>query len=138
MLRRQNIDAQRGICEMHRENFPEPKTPTTRYSMMECEIHIDEKWFLSREGIISYYVSPNDLVLWRYVQNKGKIQKVMFLCAVARPRLDPESCVRFNGKIGIWPIGERVEAERNPVNCPAGTLVWKNNMVTKDRFKRMR
>ncbi|CAN0508370.1 unnamed protein product, partial [Discosporangium mesarthrocarpum] len=36
-------------------------------------------------------------------QNKQFITKVMFLAAVARPRMISDG-VWFDGKIGIWPI----------------------------------
>ena len=41
----------------------------------------------------------------------------------------------WDGKIGIWPIGEYIPAVRNSVNRPAGTPVWKNQSVDKNRYR---
>ena len=45
----------------------------------------------------------------------------MFLAAVARPRYDYEKGEMFDGKIGIWPFAEVVEAKRSSKNRPKGT-----------------
>lgn len=60
----------------------------------------------------------------------------MFLCAIARPRCDPTTgeCI-FDGKIGIWPFTERVQAQRSSVNRPAGTWETKPLNVTKEVYK---
>ena len=39
----------------------------------------------------------------------------MFLCAQARPRWDNNANQMWDGKIGIWPIGEYVPAARTSV-----------------------
>jgi hypothetical protein len=38
-------------------------------------------------------------------------------------------------KIGIWPIGEYIPVARISVNRPAGTSVWKNQKVNKDKCR---
>jgi hypothetical protein len=43
----------------------------------------------------------------------------------------------WDGKIGIWPIGEFVPAERTCVNQPAGVPVWRNECVTKDAYRKL-
>jgi hypothetical protein len=60
---------------------------------------------------------------------------VMFLCAQARPRWDEHANEMWDGKFGIWPIGEYEPAERMSVNRPAGTPVWKNKSVNKNRYR---
>ena len=49
------------------------------------------------------FIAPGEVVRERSVQNKDHILKVMFLCAVARPRYvdngDGEKVCRFDGKI---------------------------------------
>jgi hypothetical protein len=60
---------------------------------------------------------------------------VMFLCAQARPRWDNNANEMWDGKIGIWPIGQYEPAERKSVNQPAGTILWKNQSVNKNRYR---
>lgn len=67
----------------------------------------------------------------RQCKSKRYIIKVMFLCAVARPRFDKNGQCTFDGKIGCWPFVERVEAKRDSVNRPKGTLETKPMNVTK-------
>lgn len=57
--------------------------------------------------------------------------KVMFLCAVARPRFDSNENCTFNGKLGIWPIVKTVLAKRTSVNRSAGAPELKPVSVTK-------
>jgi hypothetical protein len=40
------------------------------------------------------------------VQHKSHIMKVMFLCALARPRYNNTTRQWFDGLIGIYPVGE--------------------------------
>ena len=58
----------------------------------------------------------------------------MFLCAQARPRYDPNTKKTWDGKIGIWPIGEWVEAQRSSSKRAKGTLVWKDKKVDGDTY----
>ncbi|CAM9969136.1 unnamed protein product, partial [Discosporangium mesarthrocarpum] len=52
----------------------------------------------------------------RQAQNKRFITKVMFLAAVARPRMISDG-VWFDGKIGIWPIADTVAAMGSSKNA---------------------
>ncbi|CAM9556101.1 unnamed protein product, partial [Discosporangium mesarthrocarpum] len=52
-------------------------------------------------------------------QNKRFITKVMFLAAVARPKMISDG-VWFDGKIGIWPIADTVAAMRSSKNRKKG------------------
>ena len=74
-------------------------------------IHIDEKWFFISEKQLRMYITPDEESPRRYLQNKDHILKVMFLCAVARPRFDDQNgeCL-FDGKIGMWPFVEHTRA----------------------------
>ena len=54
----------------------------------------------------------------------------MFLCAV-RPHFNPCSNSWWDGKLGIWPIGDWEPAKWKSKNRPKGMLVWKNKIVTK-------
>ena len=49
----------------------------------------------------------------------------MFLGAVATPQWDNHKNCMFDGKLGIWPFTEVVEAQRTSANRPAGTLITK-------------
>ena len=58
----------------------------------------------------------------------------MFLCTVARPHFNPCSNSWWDGKLGIWPIGDWEPAKWKSKNRPKGTLVWKNKVVTKEVY----
>ncbi|KAE9059398.1 hypothetical protein PF005_g31224 [Phytophthora fragariae] len=68
------------------------------------EIAEYEKWFYVKNvGKHVYIWTGKDDVLSeeppvQFVQSKRHIKKVMFLCAVARPRGD------WDGKVGIWRV----------------------------------
>ena len=60
--------------------------------------------------------------------------KVMFLCAVARPRFNTSLNAWWDRKLGIWPIGHWEPVQRKSKNRPKGTPVWKNKIVTKEVY----
>ena len=85
------------------------------FSEMLDEVHVDEKWFfLCKENQTYILVSDQEEPPHRYVKHKSHIEKVMFLCAQARPRT--VAGVYWDGKIGIWPVGKVKLAERSSVN----------------------
>jgi hypothetical protein len=51
----------------------------------------------------------------------------MFLCVVSRPRFDANSNCILDGKIGLWPFVEFVQARRSSENHPRGT--WETKPV---------
>ena len=55
----------------------------------------------------------------------------MFLCAIVHPRFNPSANSWWDGKLGIWPIGDWELAKHKSKNKPKGTLVWKKKAVTK-------
>ena len=61
--------------------------------------------------------------------------KVMFLCAVTRPHFNTSLNAWWDGKMGIWPIGDWEPAQRKSKNQPKGTPVWKNKIVTKEVYR---
>ena len=61
----------------------------------------------------------------------------MFLCAIARPHFNPCANSWWDGKLGIWPIGDWEPAKRASRNQPRGTLVWKNKLVTKEVYREL-
>lgn len=67
---------------------------------------------------------------------KGCIDKVMFICAQARPRWDPDANSMWDGKLGLWPVGHCAPAERRSVSrLPRGTIIWKNETVDKKKCR---
>jgi hypothetical protein len=61
----------------------------------------------------------------------------MFLCAVARPRYDNTRNAWFDGKLGMWPVGKFVPAQKNSVNRAKGTMEWKNVNMTQELYRTM-
>lgn len=71
---------------------------------MRCIVHIDEKWFYTTTKTRRFYMLPEEQNPLRTMQNNNSIGKVMFLCALARPRYDADGNCTFDGKIGVWPF----------------------------------
>ena len=102
---------------------------------MYDRIHVDEKWFELTTKHMRTYLAPSEPDPKREVCNKQHIPKLMFLGAVARPRYDLLNRRFFDGKLGLYVIGEQVAAKRDSVNCLWGTLKWKPLNMTKDLYK---
>jgi hypothetical protein len=78
-----------------------------KYKTFYNEVHVDEKWFYLVRDNARYYLTPNKpLPRTKTAQHKSHITKVMFLCALARPRYNNTTCQWFDGLIGIYPVGE--------------------------------
>ena len=60
---------------------------------------------------------------------------MQFLCAIARPRFNTSTGSWFDGKIGIWPIGEWAPALQLSRNHPRGTPVWNNHTITHELYR---
>ena len=105
------------------------------YEDMYDLVHVDEKWFyLSQDGQ-RFVLTDDEKNPHRTVKHKSHVTKVMFLCAIARPRFIPYLNKWWDGKIGIWPIGEWVPAKRDSANRRKGTPVWKNTSITRDVYR---
>ena len=99
-------------------------------------VHVDEKWFyLIKEGS-KYLLVHDEQPPKLSVHNKNSIGKVMFLCALARPRRLSDGTY-WDGKLGIWPFGFEAPALRGSCNRPAGTMEWHNVSVDKKEHRRM-
>ena len=111
------------------------------YDGMYNEIHVDEKWFFISKETQRVYLTQREKRNGDYPKRKCKSKryliKVMFLCAVARPRMNEDGEVIFDGMIGCWPFVERVRAQRSSVNRPAGTWETKCKSVTKQEYIKM-
>ena len=111
------------------------KTKPGEYQDMMDLIHLDEKWFhVSRDGQ-RFLLTDDEPKPYRSCKHKSHITKVMFLCAVARPRFVPSMNAWWDGKLGIWPVGKWVPAQRSSVNRPKGTRVWKNQTITRKVYR---
>jgi hypothetical protein len=108
-----------------------------RFLDMMDRVHLDEKWFHMCQDGEGYYLCADEEPPERYVKHKGYIGKVMFLCAQARPRWDSHRNMQWDGKLGIWPIGNYTLAQRSSVNRPAGTTEWENVNMCNDLYRDM-
>ena len=114
----------------------------TRIDPVTCEyddcfqsVHVDEKWFFISEKELRLYIAPGEMVPTRRCHNREHLLKVIFLAAVACPHFDAEGECIFDGKVGMWPFVERVEAKRTSKNCEKGTIETKVVPVNKIRYR---
>ena len=114
---------------------------TGLFDSFDAEVHVDEKWFYITRQSQRMYITQREkeavVVPTRRVVHKSHITKVMFLAATARPLFDEEGACTFDGKIGCWPIVERMEARRSSRNRPRGTMIVKPVNVTRDIYRTM-
>ena len=117
-------------------HFRDPQDPS-KYQDMRDHMHLDI------EMVHPYWEKEQCLLLpdkknpEHCVKHKLHITKVMFLCAVARPCFNPSANSWWDGKLGIWPIGDWDPAKWKSKKSPKGTLVWKNKMVTKEVYREL-
>ena len=89
------------------------KNNTSKFEDMKDLIHIDEKWFYLTKDGQCFIIAADKEEPYRHVQHKFFLTKIMFLCAVARPRYNTNKNAWFDGKIGIWPIGKWEPAKQS-------------------------
>ncbi|CAN0510425.1 unnamed protein product, partial [Discosporangium mesarthrocarpum] len=100
-------------------------------------VHVDEKWFYVMKDGMGVYLHPQeDAPKPPRAQNKRFITTVMFLVAVARPRMISDG-VWFDGKIGIWPIVDTLAAIRSSKNRKKGTMMLKPATLNAERYKEL-
>ncbi|XP_015165532.1 uncharacterized protein [Solanum tuberosum] len=109
------------LSMVDRDSIPDDPSFIDMYNI----VHIDEKWFYMTKKKQTYYMLPGEEEQLRSCKSSNYILKIMFLVALARPRIDALGNVLFCGKIGIWPFVIQEEAQRGSVNRPAGTLETK-------------
>ena len=102
---------------------------------MEDLIHVDKKWFYLTKDGQRFIIAADEEEPYRHVQHKSFLTKIMFLCAVARPRYDTNKNAWFDRKIGIWPIGKWEPAKRKSKKRAKGTPVWKNQLTNRDVYR---
>jgi hypothetical protein len=122
-------------------SFVDPRVVTTRYSPNEWQfremfedVHVDEKWFYLTKVARRYIMGAQEEDPKRSTRHKSHVEKVMFLCAQARPRMDPSTKTMWDGKLGIYPIGEYYQAQKNTKKQNRGDLKWKNMNVNAEVY----
>lgn len=115
--------------------FTSPHPPNFSFDSMLDRVHLDEKWFYLMKTNESFLLLPHESPPPRKCKNKRFIGKVMFLAAVAKPRVDTETGEYFDGRIGLWPFVEKIPAIRSSRNRPKGTLETKPMKVTKEVYR---
>ena len=111
------------------------KNDTSKFEHMADLIHIDKKWFYLTKDGQCFIIAADKAEPYRHVQHKSFLTKIMFLCAVARPRYDMNKNTWFDGKNGIWPIGKWEPVKWSLKKPSKGTPVWKNQSITWDVFQ---
>ena len=75
--------------------------PDGFFDDMYQHIHIDEKWFFLMNHNQKYDLLPDEKHPVPKAKSKWFIQKVIFLCTVAKPIRDKQKDTWFDEKIGI-------------------------------------
>ena len=101
---------------------------------MEDLIHINEKWFYLMKDGQHFIIAVDEAEPYRHVQHKSFLTKIMFLCAVARPRYDMNKNAQFDGKIGIWPT-RKWSQQSGHQRSAKGTPVWKSQSIRWDVYR---
>jgi hypothetical protein len=96
-------------------------------------VHIDEKWFYAFRNGRTLYVPPGVEAPSLPALSKTQIPKVMYLCAVAAPRRSRG----FDGKIGLWMVGEEYTALRKSRFHDKGDVYMVSRNMDGDFFSQM-
>jgi hypothetical protein len=107
-----------------------------KYHDFYDSIHIDEKWFFISQKQLRCYTAPDEVPPEQNAQNRDHLIKVMFLCAIARPRYDAEGNCTFDGKIGMWPFVEHTVAQRRSDNRERGDPVTNVISCNRETYRR--
>ena len=99
------------------------------------QIDIDEKLFYAWSSRGKLKVPAEDEAPRTPLQSKRFIPKVMMLAAIGRP----SSHHKFNGKIGMWPIGELRPAKRSNrrSGLQRGDMMWESATLDAERWVSM-
>lgn len=96
-------------------------------------IHIDEKWFYAFRSGRTLYVPPGVEPPKLPALSSTQIPKVMFLGAAGCPRPDRN----FDGKIGLWMVGEEKTAQRKSKFHDKGDVFMVSSTMDGDFFFKM-
>ena len=86
-------------------HFRDPVDQTKYHDMLD-QIHLDKKWFFLTQKKERYLLLLEEKNPKHCIKHKSYITNVMFLCDVAHPRFNHSPNSWWDGKLGIWPIGE--------------------------------
>ena len=87
-------------------------------------VHMDKKWFFAKHDGSKVYLTADEFAPTENVRHKSHIKKVMFVGAVARPRIQKKHTKdSFDGKIAMIPFTESYVTARASKNRPAGELM---------------
>ena len=117
-------------------HFRDPQDPS-KYQDMHDRIHLDEKWFFLTQEKECYLLLSDEKNPKHFIKHKSHTTKVMFLCGVVRLHFNPSANSWWDGKLGIWPIGDSEPVKQGSKNRPKEMLLWKNKMVTKDVYREL-
>jgi hypothetical protein len=110
-----------------------------KYKTFYNEVHVNEKWFyylVQDHG--RYYLTTNEAPPpTKTVQHKSHITKVMFFCALARPRYNNNTRQWFDGLIAIYPVGEFDIYQHSSANHERGDLKWTNISLDREEYQEM-
>ncbi|CAM9106729.1 unnamed protein product [Discosporangium mesarthrocarpum] len=100
-------------------------------------VHVDEKWFyIMRYGARIYRRPDEEVPIPLRSPSKRRSSKVIFLVVVARPQ-QLSNGAWFDGKIGIWPVMETVNAKRSGKNHGADDMETKPVTMVGEQYKQM-
>lgn len=74
---------------------------TLKFDAMYDRLFVDEKWFYLNKTNFKELQTNEEEAEYRTIQSRRYILTVMFLTAVARPRLGSDGSWSFSGKIGV-------------------------------------
>lgn len=114
MLTEENMKERVAYCLQNIEPSTFQDEPTFKAGFNV--VHIDKKWFYRIKKKEYVYLSHREEAPKRETKNKGHIQKIMFLSAMARPRYDAQGNCVFDGKIRVWAYVEWVQARKKSAN----------------------
>lgn len=120
ILMDENRKARVAYCLSNLEPASCPENPAFKDGYNT--VHIDEKWFYRSRLNQKFYLCNDEPDPHRCTKHKSHIDKVMFLCAVARPRFDAAGNCTFDGKLGVRAFVEEVAAKKKSKNRGRGTL----------------
>ena len=93
-------------------HFRDPLDPTKYCDMLDW-IHLDEKWFFLTWEKERSLLLPEEKNPKHCIKHKSLITKVMFLCAIACPRL---TFLQILGGMANWGYGQLVIGNRQNIN----------------------
>ena len=99
-------------------------------------VFLDEKWFYITTDGFKMYLLPDKETPYRSVKHKSHVEKLMVLVGVTCPRRNLQTGEIFDGKIGCFAIGDKVEAKHTSKHCEKGSIEFKSCTMTREVYIR--